>query len=208
MLTLKAPVAIILAAGQSSRMGTCKASLPWGEGHTLLTYQVEQFQLAGFQTIVVVGPHNIDRCQADLAKRSLSPLVVLNPEPHRGKTSSILLGLQWVDADCPGIVISSVDQPRPVWVYRQLWQTHQANPSPITAPAYAGQLGHPLLFSSQLRCHLQAIQEESLGLRQVVQQFKSDLQRVEFEREIVLKDLNTPEAYQTAFEQGKNLADF
>lgn len=197
------PVALTLAAGQSMRMGTCKASLAWCNGHTLLTYQVSEFQQAGFRSIVVVGLHNRNRLQAELeanlGSASLAVLVVLNPETSRGKTSSIRLGLQEISPDCPAIAISSVDQPRPAAVYQQLWQAHQSMSSPITAPIYEGRLGHPLLFSSQLLPQLQAIQEESLGLRQVVQQFRSSIQAMEWDSGIVFQDLNTPEAYQEAY---------
>ncbi|NJL09798.1 MAG: nucleotidyltransferase family protein, partial [Calothrix sp. SM1_7_51] len=42
-------------------MGVCKTTLPWGNGKTLLTYQLEQWLVAGFTPVVVLGYHNADR---------------------------------------------------------------------------------------------------------------------------------------------------
>ena len=108
--------AIVLAGGVSRRMGTCKASLAWGEGKTLLSYQIEQFLLAGIKPVVVLGPHNCDRAQ-DCPPGTA---IAINPTPSQGKTSSIFTGLQFIPKDCAVLAISAVDQPRPTEVYQKL----------------------------------------------------------------------------------------
>jgi molybdenum cofactor cytidylyltransferase len=66
-------------------------------------------------------------------------------------------------------------------------------------------LGHPLFFSNKLLPYLENIREETAGLRQVVQEFYSVIQKVEFDTPDVLADLNTPESYKTFLEkQNKN----
>jgi molybdenum cofactor cytidylyltransferase len=184
--------AIVLAAGAATRMGHCKTTLPWLRGKPLLQYQVEQWLQAGVKPIVVLSPHNE-------ARATLPPGVqtVINPDPHRGKTSSILCGLEAVPVDFSGLAIAAVDQPRPAWIYQTLWAAHQASPGPITAPMSAGKLGHPLIFAPELRSELAQLDEASLGLRAVVQRFADQIQRVEFTTAIVHIDLNTPAHYQT-----------
>ncbi|MCL1471457.1 nucleotidyltransferase family protein [Argonema antarcticum] len=183
--------AIVLSAGASRRMGTCKASLPWEKGKTLLSYQVEQFLLAGITPVVVLGPHNCDR------KKDCPPdtCFVINPDPSQGKTSSILTGLQSIPKNCQVLAISAVDQPRPTEIYQKLLQEQIHNDSIITAPTYKGKLGHPLFFSSKALLHLENIREETFGLRQVVQEFYAVINKVEFDNQVVITDINTPENY-------------
>ncbi|WP_231867011.1 NTP transferase domain-containing protein [Anabaena sp. 4-3] len=183
--------AIILAAGKSTRMGSCKASLPWGEGKTLLTYQLEQWLSIGFTPVVVLGLHNADR-QNDCLVGSVA---VINPHSQAGKITSILTGLDYIPPDCQILAISAVDQPRKLEIYQRLVQAHQDNDAVITAPTYQGKMGHPLLFDHGMRSHLANISEETLGLRHVIQEFYSVIHKVEFEHPAVLLDINTPEDY-------------
>lgn len=184
--------AIVLAAGNSRRMGVCKASLPWLDGKTLLSYQVEQFLLAAIAPVVVLGPHNCDR-QKDCPP---STKVIINPDPSQGKTSSILTGLQLIPKNVQILVISAVDQPRPTAIYQKLLQFQISNAAIITAPTYKGKLGHPLFFGNQALPYLQNIREESFGLRQIVQDFYPEIQKVEFDTPVVIADINTPAEYQ------------
>lgn len=77
--------AIVLAAGTSTRMGSCKTSLRWGESETLLTYQLKQWFSVGFTPVVVLGSHNSDK-QKDCP---LGSLAVINPHANVGKTTSL-----------------------------------------------------------------------------------------------------------------------
>ncbi|WAL62447.1 nucleotidyltransferase family protein [Thermocoleostomius sinensis] len=183
--------AIVLAAGASTRMGTCKASLPWHDSQTLLTYQLSQLLLATITPVVVVGTHNAylqETCPAYVQ-------VVVNPDTTRGKISSILTGLAVLPTQLQTLIISAVDQPRSTTIYTQLLQAHRQSTAPITLPVYGDRRGHPLLLSGELRSELLALSEQTLGLRQLVQQYSAQLQLVEFQTPEVLLDLNTPEEY-------------
>ncbi|WP_341528083.1 nucleotidyltransferase family protein [Nostoc sp. UHCC 0302] len=183
--------AIILAAGASTRMGTCKTSLPWGEGKTLLTYQIEQWLSVDFTPLVVLGSHNSYR-QKDCP---IGSLTVINPHSKVGKTTSLLTGLQNIPADFEVLAISAVDQPRKAEIYQTLLQAHKDNSALITAPTYEGKMGHPLLFGNDMRSHLQNIREETFGLRQIIKEFYSVIHQVEFNNPSVLIDINTQETY-------------
>ena len=184
--------AIVLAAGTSTRMGTCKTSLPWYGGKTLLTYQLEQWLILGFIPVVVLGLHNSHQ-QKDCPPESLT---VINPHANAGKTTSLLTGLEHIPQDFEVLAISAVDQPRKLEIYQTLLLAHQDNSALITAPTYEGKMGHPLLFNNQMRSHLQNIRDETLGLRQIIQEFYPVIHKVEFDNPAVLVDINTPEIYQ------------
>lgn len=183
--------AIVLAAGASSRMGRCKASLPWLEGKTLLAYQVQQWLVAGFSPVVVLGLHNCDRLQYCLP----GSRVAINPDPSAGKTSSILIGLQHVPKNWEVLAISAVDQPRSAKIYQLLLQEHLCHSAAITVPTDRGKVGHPPLFSAKMQPYLANLQEETFGLRQLMKCYP-EIQKVEFDTPDILVDLNTPESYQ------------
>jgi molybdenum cofactor cytidylyltransferase len=190
--------AIVLAAGASSRMGYCKAGLPWLGEQSLLAYQVEQFYLAGVTPIVVLSPRNLERYRDGLPKG----IVVLNPAPERGKTSSILTGLMHLETCFDSLMISAVDQPRSSAIYQSLLQAHVANPDRwMIAPTFQRRMGHPLLFSRQMLSYLRNLREENLGLRNIVRQFSTQIQRVEFNTAEVLLDLNTFDEYQMHYDR-------
>ena len=183
---------LILAAGFSSRMGTCKTTLPWCNSN-LLRYQVEQFLLAKITPIVVLGSHNAHR-QIDCIGNSL---VAINPHSDRGKVSSIITGLQLLPSSFLSLTISAVDQPRSSHVYRTLRQTYQSESSLIVAPTdNSGKLGHPLLFSSRLLPEIENIQESTLGLRNLVRQYYAQIKQVKFSNSEVFSNLNYPIDYQ------------
>ncbi|MEH2111519.1 nucleotidyltransferase family protein [Nostoc sp.] len=189
---LSSNFAIVLAAGKSTRMGTCKTSLPWHEGKTLLTYQLEQWLSVDFTPVVVLGSHNSNK-QKDLPDGSLA---VINFHTNFSKTTSLLTGLQYIPPNFEVLAISAVDQPRKLDIYQRLLLAHQDNFAVITAPTYQGKIGHPLLFSNGMRSHLQNICEESLGLRQIIKEFYPVIHQVQFDNPAVLLDINTPEVYQ------------
>lgn len=174
-------------------MGTCKASLPWQGGKTLLAYQCEQWSLAGFGAIAVLNPGNArSPNRAPLAAIQ----IVVNPNPDRGKVSSILTGLAAIPEECRAIALADVDRPRPAWILERLREAGEASQAKITAPTYSDRLGHPLIFAGGMRPHLPAIREETLGLRQLVREFADEIHRVPFADPVVLNNLNAPDAYQ------------
>lgn len=193
MMTLTS-TAIILAAGFSTRMGQCKASLPWHEGQTLLSYQVNQFCQVGVQPIVVLGGHNAYAQGTRLS----SCAVAINPDPSQGKVSSILTGLSQLPEQWDALFIASVDQPRPASVYQHLLDAFEHSRAPITLPTYGQRTGHPALFARDLLPQLKAIREETCGLRQVVQDHRNAVDYVSMNAPIVLTDLNTPTLYRDA----------
>lgn len=185
---------IVLAAGFSQRMGQCKATLKWQNQEGFLYYQVSQFLKAQITPIVVLGPHNID-LQEDCP---LGSQVVINPEPSRGKTSSILTALAFLPESFLTVTISAVDQPRSATIYKQLLHSHLLQGASLTAPCHAQRLGHPLIFSRNMLAHLLAIREETQGLRAVIEQFWTVINRVPSTDPLVLSNFNTPDLYQSA----------
>ena len=194
-----ATAAILLAAGESRRMGQLKALLPW-QGASLLEHQVNSLLSAGVDCVVVVLGHRADE---------LSPLLEgmervtwrLNPDYLQGKTTSIKSRSQsGVDSrqTVDTILMLNVDQPRNAATVSSLLDQHRASGGLVTIPEYRGKGGHPILVSAFLLEELANIEEATFGVKAVVRRHQDATTRVPVDNPEVLWDLNTPEQYREA----------
>jgi molybdenum cofactor cytidylyltransferase len=190
-------VALLLAAGESRRMGQSKALLPW-QGASLLLYQVTALKDAGIDRVVVVLGHQA-QCLRPILEGQERVSLVFNPDYLQGKTTSIKAGLKALEAsDLATLLVLNVDQPRRPETIRYLLQQHQSGHALITIPTYQGKGGHPIVLAPALLDELLLINEETQGMKAVAQRHKAHTQRVEMESPEVLWDLNTPEQYHEA----------
>ena len=188
--------AILLAAGESTRMGRLKALLPW-QGATQIEYQVGSLLDAGVSQLVVVVGHRGDEVGAPITGRT-DVTVVENPDYRQGKTTSIKAGLSRVSPSAQAIIVLAVDQPRPVSILKSLIDVHLERGSLITCPEHGGHRGHPFIFSAGLMPELMGITEEGQGLREVVDRHRADTYRLAVDNPIVNADMNSPEDLEEA----------
>jgi molybdenum cofactor cytidylyltransferase len=190
-------VAILLAAGESSRMGQSKALLPW-QGRSMLEHQVGALAAGGADRVIVVTGHHAQR---------LCPLVVdlkgvtcvHNPNYRAGKTTSIKAGLEATREDRPHTYLMlNVDQPRSAETIRMLLEAHRPGLALITIPTFGGKGGHPIVIDSSLFNEMLAIEEETQGIKAVALRHVERTQRVAVDSPEVLVDLNTPKQYRAA----------
>lgn len=198
--------AILLAAGVSRRMGTLKALLEW-QGRALIIHQIVALRQGGADEVVVVLGHRADELQARIgANRDVYQLgkvrCVVNEDYAQGKTTSIKTGLWAIgpsDDPAASIAMLNVDQPRSTGVIERVLRAHQdAEDKVITIPTCEGKGGHPIVVSRRLYGELIAIDEQTQGMRAVIQRHKDATQRVELGASELLWDVNTPEQYQAA----------
>lgn len=185
--------AIILAAGASDRMGREKGGLAWLDGKTLLAWMVEALAGVGWQPFVVLGPHNVSNWSGKLPGAT----VCLNPEPLRGKITSVAAGLEKLPPQCERLLITAVDQPRPPELYRLL--AEKAESAAIVVPDNAGRRGHPVVFEGRFRnAILASLAEDRLGLRGFLDEHRGETTRIPCPADWLRWDFNTPEAYEEA----------
>lgn len=180
---------IILAAGQSSRLGEPKQLLDYS-GQPLIRHMAQiAVDLDAGPVVVVVGAHAeaVTEALHDLPVRKLH-----NPDWQTGMASSIKAGVALLAPTLPdGILILLTDQPH---VNRALLEklidTARSTHKPIVASQYGDTLGVPILFRS---AYFEALQQLSgdAGARVLVQQHIDDVASVPFEEGAV--DLDTPE---------------
>lgn len=196
--------AILLSAGESSRMGKPKALLDWF-GKPLVNAQICSLIEGGAdQVIVVTGAHHEEIFRS--VQPASNTVTVNNAAWILGKTTSIKAGLSKLSPNCETIVLLAVDQPRPSWVVERALNSHQDSGRMVTSPRYSGHGGHPLFFEASLLQELSDISEEREGVREIMKRYDQEMNRVYFDNPIVRFDLNTPDDYQAALSTYPSLA--
>ena len=187
--------AIVLAAGESKRMGMTKQLLDVG-GKPLLQHILDRIRQTEVDEVILVLGHEAERVR----EKILAPGVkwVLNPDYREGMITSIRQGLQALDPQSEAFFIVLGDQPGiEPRVYNLLIREFR-NRFPqksIVLPAYKGRRGHPALFSVKHRGEAFRI-EGDRGFREVLEMVPQEVFLVDLESESIVHDLDTPEDYE------------
>ncbi|MBM3944566.1 MAG: nucleotidyltransferase family protein [SAR202 cluster bacterium] len=187
--------AILTAAGESTRMGRPKPLLPWC-GATLIEYQIAGLLEAGVAEVVAVLGHRADDIKPYV--HGLNVKHTTNPDYRSGKTTSVKAGLKAITEDADDILLLAVDQPRPARLIREVIQSHVSRRALISSPRYQGRGGHPVIFSGVLRSEMEAISEQTEGLRAVFRAHEDEVNSVHIDDPQIRLDLNTYADYERA----------
>jgi molybdenum cofactor cytidylyltransferase len=181
--------ALLLAAGESTRMGELKALLPW-DGRPLLQYAVDQIIASPVKRAAVVLGHQGETLRA-LLPRDPRLQVVDNPAYREGKVSSILAGVAALPPE-GHVLVLGVDQPRPASLLTRVIEAHLEGGALITVASFEGRRGHPVIFAPSLRPELLALEEATEGLRAVLRRHADSVRLGETGSPLALTNLNTP----------------
>jgi molybdenum cofactor cytidylyltransferase len=189
---------VILAAGDSTRMGSPKALLLTRDGRPFVAAIAETFAAAGITEIVVVTGRDHERITAALAHERLPapPEVVRNLDPSRGQLSSLLLGIDSLPAGAPAAVVTLVDVPlMTAETVRLVISEWRRTGAPIVRPAIGERHGHPVVFDRRL---FQELRQAPLdvGAKAVVRAHSAEIVNVPVTDTGCLVDVDTPADYE------------
>jgi molybdenum cofactor cytidylyltransferase len=184
---------IILAAGNSSRLGRAKQLLPFNE-QSLLKHTAQQaLAVPSTQTIVVTGA---GREKVELELEGTEALVVYNPDWQQGMSSSIHKGiqeLQMLHPEAAGCIIAVCDQPFiSTSIFSELINSHEHTGFGIVASSYAGTAGTPVLLSKSYFSELLLLEGQE-GAKKLLTQYESNVIHLPFNKGEV--DIDTAEDY-------------
>jgi len=191
---------VILAAGESSRMGTDKALLPWPpgspvSGQTFLSAAIESLNAFSEMVLVVAGKNVTNIAPVVFASGAD---LVTNPAPQRGQFSSLQVGLQEVlNHGRDAAIVTPVDRP-------------PANPATLRilcdafasaaygkwaiVPEYRGHHGHPILLAREMiEAFLKA--PPAANARDIEHQNQQHVEYVAVDDPAVTLNVDTPEDY-------------
>jgi molybdenum cofactor cytidylyltransferase len=181
---------IILAAGESRRMGFPKALLRYRD-ETFLDTLIALFSARCSPVIVVLGAH-ADRIRQGV-KRTAQ--FVVNPDYTRGMTTSLQCGLRTaggVGANPAGVLFTLVDHPA---VSAGTLDALIAPPQPLLrVPRYQGRRGHPIWFSRDLIPEFLSIPEDGAA-RDVVRAHSADTEFLDLDDPGIVADIDDADAY-------------
>ena len=184
--------AILLAAGQSKRMGAFKPLLPFGET-TVIESCIDYLERGGVETIVVVLGY-----RAEAIREKLSGLPVrfaLNPNPESEMAESIACGVRELPMDCEATLIAPTDYPAiPSEVVVALINSWSTRSAKLLAPKYEGGGGHPVLVDLCFRDQLLSLDPQR-GLRGLFDEYREQVLRVPVDSPFIARDMDTWEDY-------------
>jgi molybdenum cofactor cytidylyltransferase len=191
---------ILLAAGASTRMGSPKQLIKWGDT-TLIEWEINELTCAGIARPVVVLGNNSSEIMNTIS--GLDCTVVVNSQWEQGRSTSLRAGARALleviggAARYESVVIQNVDQPTTASIIRALASELARTDAALVQPEYLDEQGlphggHPVVLQGQLINELQQVTEEGEGLRQLVKSYGS--QRLNMSDEPIVKiNLNTPD---------------
>lgn len=193
--------ALILAAGQSSRMGQHKMLLPL-LGKPLLLHVVDHALAVEFDEVIVVVGHHANDVRAALTGHRVR--IVENPNYQQGQSTSVRAGIAALDPAAEAVIILLGDQPlvKP-FILKSLIQAWQRSGQPIVVPFYSGQRGNPVLFARALFPELLQVTGDQGG-REVLQRHTDEIEPVQIDDADAAQDLDTLQEYQALRERLRN----
>jgi len=183
---------IILAAGDSSRMGKPKALLEYRDG-TFLESICKTMHAAGIYSVTAVLGAHADEIRKKWHGKHEHALV--NPNPSEGPLSSVQIALRNMPVYAGAAVVAQVDQPMvSCAVYKSLVETWRKNPGSIVIPKFKGKRGNPVLLDAKVwpLC-FEAPPEHSLEW--ITRHKKVSTVEIDVADETVVMDIDTPEQY-------------
>lgn len=183
---------ILLAAGESRRMGRPKLLLPWGKT-TILEKVVDNYLKARIHELVVVVGANQESIKEILITKPV--VIVENAQYQEGMGTSIGKGVQAATDQAEGYLIGLGDQPFITSDIIDALITVFLEERPgIALCSYKGEKGHPVIFARKFRQELCELKGDTGG-RTIITQHREELACVEIENEAILVDIDTPDDY-------------
>ena len=190
--------ALILAAGESKRMGKQNKLLLPVCGEAMLVKLVKSVCASDVGQVLVVIGHEAEKIRHELNHLTLR--FVYNPNFSEGMTTSIKSGLKEASPSCDGFLICLADMPFVntteinklihAYVQNRIKEKRQ-----IVVPVFHGHRGNPVLFSSEFRNDILEHKKES-GCKEIIIKNSESVKEIEMEDDNMLFDVDTLEDYQ------------
>ena len=195
--------AVILAAGESRRMGSPKALLPDPDGRAFIARIVRTLSDAGLADVLVVTGAHHDAIASALASDGLGEHVQLvpNSDPSRGQLSSIWAALDATPPNANALLMTLVDVPMVTSAtVRAVIDTWMSTRAPVVRPIVDGRRGHPVIFDRRLFAELRSAPLDG-GARVVVRAHWGESIDVPVNDRGSVIDVDTPGDYQQLTER-------
>jgi molybdenum cofactor cytidylyltransferase len=186
--------AILLAAGESKRMGKPKLLLPFGND-TVLGSTVDNLLNSNVNEVIVALGANIQKTKKALAGKAVK--ITTNPHYRQGMSTSLICGLKQVNQQAQRIMVALADQPLiDIKTYNKLIRESFKSDFGIIVPTYRSRRGNPIIFNVSYKDELLKLKGD-IGGRELLSHHNDDILEVVVDCEGIHSNLNTIDDYQS-----------
>lgn len=195
--------AIILAAGQSRRMGAINKLLIEVDGKPMMRHAVDAAREAGADPVIVVTGH-----QPDAVKTAAGAQVtfVHNAQFDQGLSTSLRTGIAAVPDSCDGALIALGDMPKvgPEHL-RQLVSSHDPDEGHlICVPTRNGKRGNPVFWDRRFFEEMASLGGD-VGAKHLIGDYEDAVIEVPMSDDAILMDVDSPAALERLAEDGSKV---
>jgi len=184
---------VVLAAGESRRMGQPKQLLPF-DGSTILERVVDTLLPLGVGEVIVVLGHLAERVGAVLGDRPVR--AVINASYRQGMLSSVKCGVCAIGAGYDAVLFALGDQPHiDCAVVSEVIHAYRAGSAGIVIPCYGGKKGHPIIINLQRYREAIVNLPDDAGLNVLMQEHADDVHLIDVATEDIIRDIDVPDDY-------------
>ena len=189
--------AVVLAAGESRRMGTQKLLLPYGEATVVEAVAAAALGSRVDRVLAVLGA-DADEVRRALGRGAAAENIAFafNEDFRSGMLSSVQTAFRALPSDAAAAVVMLGDQPFVATrVIDAVVGAYRKGGRGIVVPVFGGKRGHPVLVDLKYRDEVLGL-DPADGLRQLLRAHPEDVEEVEADDPAILRDLDTPADYQ------------
>jgi molybdenum cofactor cytidylyltransferase len=185
--------ALVLAAGQSRRMGQVNKLMAEVDGVPMVRRVVDAALAAQTDSVTVVTGHQPDRVRAALAGREMA--FTHNPDYADGLSTSLKRGLAALPPDIDGVVVCLGDMPRVTagQIDRLIAAFDPLEGRAVCVPTARGKRGNPVLWAARFIPEMMTLHGD-VGAKHLVGDYPELVVEVEMADDGVLLDVDTPDA--------------
>jgi molybdenum cofactor cytidylyltransferase len=184
--------AIILAAGESKRMGSPKMLLTFN-GKTMIENVISNVTESKINKIMVVLGAYRDLLTDHIGR--LSVKYCFNDNYKEGMLSSVQCGFRNLPSDYKAVLVFQGDQPFITSnTIDKVLDSYLSSDKGIVIPVYKNKRGHPLLIDIKYRDEIEKLSPGN-GLNSLAHNFTDDVLEVDINESGILRDFDTYEEY-------------
>ena len=188
--------AIVLAAGESKRMGKLKQLMPLGT-KTILEQTIDNLLDSRVSEVIVVVGYKAEALVEKVATRPVK--IAVNPAYHQGMSTSIVAGLNLVNDKARAVMLALADQPFiDSQTINRLIDEFDSRTKGIAIPVYQSRRGHPVIFAVKYKGELLRLKGD-IGGREIIEQHPDDVLEVAVNCEGICIDIDTVDSYHLSF---------
>jgi len=203
-MAVKQVAGVVLAAGESRRMGRLKALLPFGN-RTVIEQVLHPLLQSDLVSITVVLGHRAEEIAVVL--KALPIHLVTNPHYRDGMTTSVQAALRHITPLPDAYLLALVDQPQlGITPVQHVLTAFNQTDKGFVIPTWNGKRGHPIILAARYRQDVLALGPDQ-GLNLVTRSHPDDTLELPMSDDDILRDMDYPEEYEAELQRWQNHAE-